>query len=211
MRMEPVDDYRAGACNIGPAEISRRRRAGRAGAVVTVVLFFLLASTGASHWWRLALFAPTAVGTASYLEAYLHFCAYFGWLGIFNFGAAGRGSAVAVFSAEARRADRVKAIQIALGSAIVGMLVAGAAYMLALTGALALTAGRGAQASRARTGPARAERRRATAAVAISESPSQGAAIVSLLATQPSRLLRSGSRIAETGPSIGPVSCLLEW
>lgn len=130
MRMQPVDDYQAGACNIGPAEITRRRRAGHVGAVATVVLFLLFAGIGAPRWWLLALFAPAAVGAAAYLEAYARFCAYFGWLGIFNFGATGRASAAAVVSPEARRADRVKATRIALGSAVIGLLVVAAAYAL---------------------------------------------------------------------------------
>ena len=37
-----IVDYRPGICNIGPAEIARRRRAGHVGLLVTIVAFAAL-------------------------------------------------------------------------------------------------------------------------------------------------------------------------
>ena len=39
-----ADGYRPGVCNIGPAEIARRRRAGHVGALATVGLLAVLAA-----------------------------------------------------------------------------------------------------------------------------------------------------------------------
>ena len=129
MQRELVDDYRAGVCNIGPAEIARRRRTGHFGAAATVALFFVLLVTDTPHWWRLALFAPAALCAAGYLQAATRFCANYGWRGVFNFGDAGFGGTTSVAETAARRADRVKAAQIGLGSAVFGTVVAVAALL----------------------------------------------------------------------------------
>lgn len=129
MQRELVDDYRAGVCNIGPAEIARRRRTGHLGAAATVALFLVLLATDKPQWWRLALFVPAAVSASGYLQAATRFCANYGWRGVFNFGDAGFGDTTSVADAAARRADRVKAAQIGLGSAVFGTVVAVAALL----------------------------------------------------------------------------------
>ncbi|HSM39007.1 MAG TPA: hypothetical protein VK838_06700 [Candidatus Limnocylindrales bacterium] len=119
-----VDDYRAGACNIGPAEIARRRLAGHLGAAVTVVMAALLVWTDAPTWMRLALFFPAAGSAAGYIQAATRFCADYGWRGVFNFGEAGHSRAQSVADIAARRADRRKALAIGAASAAVGLAVA---------------------------------------------------------------------------------------
>ena len=47
--------YQPGVCNIGPAEIARRRRTGHAGLIVSVALLIVLLVVAAPHWTRLAL------------------------------------------------------------------------------------------------------------------------------------------------------------
>lgn len=130
MRLELVDDYRAGACNIGPAEIARRRRTGHLWAAGTLGLLGMLVVTTAPHWLRLGLALPAAVGAAGYLQAITRFCANYGWRGVFNFGDAGFRRTTSVADAAARRADRIKAMEIGLGSALIGMLVALGAFLL---------------------------------------------------------------------------------
>ena len=120
--MTYVDHYRAGACNIGPAEIARRRAVGHAGAAVTLLLGASLAWADAPAWSRLVLFVPAAVGASGYLQAATRFCADYGWRGVFNFGEAGHDRTSTVEDRAARRADRRKALLIGAGSAAVGVV-----------------------------------------------------------------------------------------
>ena len=116
--------YASGRCNIGPSEIARRRNFGHAAAVVTVAAFVGLLLVSAPAWTRVLLFFPAAGAAAGYLQAALHFCADYGWRGVFNFGRAGHHRTTAVTEADARRADRRMALFIGGASAAVGVLVA---------------------------------------------------------------------------------------
>lgn len=100
--------YQAGACNIGPAEIARRRRAGLAGIAAAVVIAVVLIAVGAPWWIRLAMFPPLAGGLVSLEQARRHFCVGFAMAGIRNFGALGSPDKVAE-SAD-RAADRRAAL-----------------------------------------------------------------------------------------------------
>ena len=117
-----------GACNIGPAEIARRRRAGYLGlaaaAALAVALVALDAPTAAR--WLLAL--PLAGGATGFLQARFRFCAGFGIAGVRNFGQLG--SVEQVEDADARRADRNKAL--AIFAAAAGIGAAGAAAFVLL-------------------------------------------------------------------------------
>ena len=127
---QPIDvvDYRPGVCNIGPAEIARRRRAGHVGLVAAVALFAILVAVGAPPIARLLLVIPVAISASGYLQAYLKFCAGFGSAGVFNFGE--RGTTQAVVDAEARRKDRVRAFQISGASFAIGIAVGIVAVLL---------------------------------------------------------------------------------
>ena len=117
-----VDQYLPGVCNIGPAEIARRRRAGHVGLIVTVVLAAVLLGLDAAPAWRLTLALPAALAAAGYLQAWLRFCANFGFRGVYNFDALGREERVA--AAEARVRDRRRALLIGAGSGAIGLAVA---------------------------------------------------------------------------------------
>jgi hypothetical protein len=123
--------YRAGACNIGPAEISARRRSGHLGVIATLGALVLLVAVDAPTWTRLVLFVPAAIGAAGYLQAAMRFCAAFGWAGVFNFSDRIR-STSSVIEAEARAADRRKAVQIGALSGLAGVVVALGAMALPL-------------------------------------------------------------------------------
>lgn len=127
-RTPSVPEYRAGTCNIGPAEIARRRRTGHVGLGATLLVFLGMVVLGLPPIVRLALFVPAAVGAAGYLQAWLKFCAAYGSLGVFNFGEAGRSQPVA--DPAARRRDRVRAAQISIASFVIGAAVALAAFLL---------------------------------------------------------------------------------
>ena len=120
--------YRPGVCNIGPAEIARRRRSGITSSIATIVLIVALVALHAPIPLRLLAFLPAAVAAAGFLQAWLKFCAGFGWLGVFNFRDVGSTESVA--SAEARRRDRAMAIRIGLGSGVIGLIVALIAVLL---------------------------------------------------------------------------------
>jgi hypothetical protein len=127
---DQAGSYESGQCNIGPAEIARRRMAGHVGTVATLVLLGILLWTDAPSWVRLLLFLPAAVAASGYLQAAFRFCADYGWRGVFNFGEAGHDRTTAVADPEARGADRRKAAMIGLGSGAIGLVVALVALLI---------------------------------------------------------------------------------
>lgn len=123
-------DYRPGVCNIGPAEIARRRRSGHAALVATVILFAALVVIGAPPLARLILALPAAAAASGYLQARLKFCMGFGSSGLFNFGTLGETQRVVDPQAHAR--DRARANRLGLASLAVGVVVAVVAVLLPL-------------------------------------------------------------------------------
>jgi hypothetical protein len=121
-------DYVPGVCNIGPAEIARRRRAGHMGLAVTLVVLAGLVAIDAPPAARLILVLPAAAGASGYLQAWLRFCAGFGARGIFNFGELG--NADEVVDPVARARDRAKARGIGLASLAIGIVVAVPPFVL---------------------------------------------------------------------------------
>jgi hypothetical protein len=122
-------DYQPGACNIGPAEIARRRRAGHVGVAMTAGLAAALAVLRAPPATFLLLAAPAATAASGYLQERLRFCAGFGARGVFNFGDLGPTSQVA--DADARSVDRKRSIQIAAASAAIGTTVGVVGFLVA--------------------------------------------------------------------------------
>ena len=116
------DGYRAGACNIGPAEIARRRQAGILGIGVTVVLAIAMIAVGAPPLVRLAIAVPLAVGILGFLQARSRFCVAYGMGGLQNFGQLGSESKVA--AASDRSADRRRAFTMAAGAGALAVAVA---------------------------------------------------------------------------------------
>jgi hypothetical protein len=126
---QPADDaYVPGRCNIGPAEIARRRMVGHIGLAGTIVGFVILALPPIHPLWRLLLFFPASVSASGYLQAALHFCAGFGSRGIFNFGQLGQGREIVDPEALAR--DRAMSNRVGVTSGLVGMVVAIVAVLL---------------------------------------------------------------------------------
>lgn len=122
-------EYVPGVCNIGPAEIRRRRQSGWIGLGVTILLWgaFLVFRVPAP--WRLLLLFPAMMSATGFLQAALHFCAGFGVRGVFNFGSE-IGRTDTVEQAEFRLKDRRKARLISLYSVLAGIATAIAAYFL---------------------------------------------------------------------------------
>ena len=122
--------YEPGVCNIGPAEIARRRRAGHVGLVVTLGLLATLILFDVHPLARLAVIVPAAISASGYLQARLKFCAGFGQLGVFNLGSLGERTAITDADALAR--DRRRARQISLTSFAIGIAVGVVAVLLPL-------------------------------------------------------------------------------
>jgi hypothetical protein len=122
--------YEPGVCNIGPAEIARRRRAGHLGLLVAIVLLAIVLAIGAPPLARLIVGLPVAVAAVGYIQARLKFCAAFGSRGTFNFGPVGETQQVQAPDARAR--DRARANQIGLASLAIGVGVAVVAVLLPL-------------------------------------------------------------------------------
>jgi hypothetical protein len=127
IQMTP-DGYRAGACNIGPVEIRRRRNAGLAGAAATVVLAVALVAIGAPTWARLLVFFPAAGAAVGFLQARSRFCVAFALQGIRNFGPLGGAETVA--DAADHSADLRAAARLIVESAVIGAVVAVAFALL---------------------------------------------------------------------------------
>jgi hypothetical protein len=85
----PHDPYRAGACNIGPAEIARRRRGGLIMVGTAAVLAVVLLAIGAPPLARLGVFPFLAGGLITLEQARRRFCAGFAMAGLRNFGPLG--------------------------------------------------------------------------------------------------------------------------
>jgi hypothetical protein len=123
-----VGEYRPGVCNIGPAEIERRRRAGYAGLVAAAALGALLLAFRAPAWSRLAVAAPMSIALSGFIQARCKFCAGYGMAGLQNMGELG--AEQRVDDEGARRADRARALRINVASIGGGLLSAIAFWRL---------------------------------------------------------------------------------
>jgi hypothetical protein len=122
----PVADYQAGLCNIGPAEIARRRRVGHVGTVLAIGAALALIAIGAPPLVRLLVALPAAMAAAGYLQARLRFCAAFGSRGVANFGPIGEVARIedpADLARDRRRAWAIMIASLTIGVAA-GLIVA---------------------------------------------------------------------------------------
>jgi hypothetical protein len=123
------DKYIPGECNIGPAEIKRRRQSGWFGLGATLLLWLAFWVFHVPAPWRLLLFFPAGLSAEGFLQAAFHFCAGFGMQGVFNFGSE-IGKTETVEQMEFRRRDQRKALIISLYSALIGIAVAILGFLL---------------------------------------------------------------------------------
>jgi hypothetical protein len=114
-----MSEYRPGVCNIGPAEVARRRRAGHAAAAATLALAAVLVLARAPRPARLLLALPAAAAASGYIQARRRFCAGFGSRGIRNFGQLGAWEAVP--DPADRAADLATSRRIGAASAAAGL------------------------------------------------------------------------------------------
>jgi hypothetical protein len=127
--MSAKNEYIPGVCNIGSAEINRRRQAGWSGLGITILLWAAFFYFNIPAPWRLLLFFPATMSAEGFLQAAFHFCAAFGTLGVFNFGIQ-VGKTESVEQAEYRRKDRQMALKITIYSMIIGLMVAVGGFLI---------------------------------------------------------------------------------
>ena len=119
--------YQAGVCNIGPAEIRRRRQIGFLGLIGAIALAGLLLAIDAPAWTRLSLALPMAVALEGFIQARERFCAGFAMAGLQNMGELGSETAIeddVALAADRRKAMRIHAMSMA------GALAAGVAFAI---------------------------------------------------------------------------------
>ncbi len=80
-----MSDYQPGVCNIGTAEIERRRRFGLAGTLIALALTLIMGALGVSDIFKILIFFPAVMGAIGLLQAYTKFCAAYGLSAVFNF------------------------------------------------------------------------------------------------------------------------------
>ena len=103
-------------CNIGPAEIARRRRSAYFFTAVAIAVAAILIAIQAPPAARLALFPFAAGAAVNWAQVFHRFCVAFGVFGLQNFGDLGEETKV---ERELRATDRRRVAQLVLeGSAI---------------------------------------------------------------------------------------------
>jgi hypothetical protein len=116
-----VDHSTRPRCNIGPAEIERRRVTGwvlTAFAIAVGVLFFVVDAPPTA---RLLIWPFATAAAITWLQVFHGFCVSFGLIGLENFGRLGDEQKV---EASARPADRRRALEVILEGGLIGLAVA---------------------------------------------------------------------------------------
>lgn len=116
-------------CNIGEAEIDRRRRMAIVLTVVGIALAAGLVALAVPHLARLLVFPVAAAAGVTWLQVTRRFCVAFGAAGLENFGPLGSEHRVADGQAAA---DRRRALQLTLEGVLAGLVVTVALVVLPL-------------------------------------------------------------------------------
>jgi hypothetical protein len=127
----PGERYVAGACNIGPWEIRRRRAFAFAGFAAAAVLLLVLVVSGAPAAARLIVLLPLWGGMFSWLQARRRFCAAYAIGGLSNFGN-GQSSQQAVGDPAAHREDLRAVMRLTRDSFLLALPITIVAVLLPL-------------------------------------------------------------------------------
>ncbi len=123
--------YQPGVCNIGPAEIRRRRTSGYVGLGVAVVFLVIAFALGWAAPWRLLVALPVFLSAQGFLQAAFRFCVGFASRGLFNFGELG--SEETIHDKEFRRKDQRKALLITVLAFAIAAVVSVLAYLIPIS------------------------------------------------------------------------------
>lgn len=119
-----MSEYISGACNIGPAEIKRRKQGAVIGGIAFTLTALLFVSTDATTSTRLIVFIPALLFTVGLIQSRRKFCVAYGFLGVFSLEKLGATTKISIN--QDLKADRKYAIKLLLQS------VATAAVLTAL-------------------------------------------------------------------------------
>jgi len=122
-----VEQYQAGVCNIGGAEVARRRQVAYLGAVLFLAAAAFSIINNYSAVASLIVIIPALIFSIGFVQSRKRFCLAYGLMGTFNF--AKLGSITKVEDKAALAADRKTALAI---------LVQSLGLSLALTSAIVL-------------------------------------------------------------------------
>ncbi len=124
------DQYIAGTCNIGKAEVRQRQVVALIGLFLSVSALVGFITTNAAPSIRLGIFLPLTVFAIGWVQSRKRFCLAYGFMGTFNFGRLGKISRVADKAALA--ADRKTAITILVQSLALAAVLTLIVYLLPL-------------------------------------------------------------------------------
>lgn len=123
-----MSEYIAGACNIGPSEIKRRRQGALIGAVLFAITTLFFVITDAPTTTRILAFIPALLFAVGMIQSRKRFCVAYGFLGVFSLEKLGATTKISIN--QDLKADRKYAIKLLLQS------VATAAILTALVALL---------------------------------------------------------------------------
>lgn len=117
-------------CNIGPAEIARRRQTALIGLALTLITLAVVIVLPVAPPVRFIVALPAAGTAIAFLQVALKFCVAFGSLGVFNFDQVGKVNRIE--DAAARSRDRWRAMRMILAGLAIGVIVGILAVVLPL-------------------------------------------------------------------------------
>jgi len=124
------DQYIAGTCTIGKAEVRQRQVVALIGLFLSVSALVGFITTNAAPSIRLGIFLPLTVFAIGWVQSRKRFCLAYGFMGTFNFGRLGKISRVA--DKAALSADRKTAITILVQSLALAAVLTLIIYLLPL-------------------------------------------------------------------------------
>jgi len=116
-----MSEYISGACNIGPAEIKRRKQGAYLGGALYLIVSISLIASDASRSTRLWVFLPAALFAVGYIQSKRKFCVAYGFLGIFNFEKLGKTTKIKVN--QELKADRKYAIKLSVQALLLAIIL----------------------------------------------------------------------------------------
>jgi len=116
-----MSEYISGACNIGPAEIKRRKQGAYLGGALYLIVSISLIASDASMSARLWVFLPAALFAVGYIQSKRKFCVAYGFLGIFNFEKLGKTTKIKVN--QELKADRKYAIKLSVQALLLAIIL----------------------------------------------------------------------------------------
>ena len=123
-----MSNYQAGACNIGPSEIKRRRQGALVGAVLFAVTTILFVVTNASTSTRLVTFIPALLFAVGMIQSKRRFCVAYGFMGVFSFEKLGDTKKVTVN--QDLKADKKYAVKLLLQSVAIAIVLTALVILL---------------------------------------------------------------------------------